>query len=84
MTQRDPDLDALARDVATRATAAVSLAGIALIHLLDSIDTYADTRYLFWMYVALISPAWSWRRSSWAVTRRGVSRSSRPAACPRS
>ena len=54
MTQRDPDLDALARDVATRATAAVGLAGIALIHLLDSIDTYAETRYLFWMYVALM------------------------------
>jgi hypothetical protein len=54
MTQRDPDLDALARDVATRATAAVGLAGIALIHLLDSIDTYADTRYVFWMYVALM------------------------------
>ena len=54
MTQRDPDLDALARDIATRATAAVGLAGIALIHLLDSIDTYADTRYVFWMYVALM------------------------------
>ena len=54
MTQRDPDLDALARDVAIRATAAVGLAGIALIHLLDSIDTYAETRYLFWMYVALM------------------------------
>jgi hypothetical protein len=54
MTQRYPDLDALARDVATRATAAVGLAGIALIHLLDSIDTYAETRYLFWMYVALM------------------------------
>ena len=54
MTQRAPDLDALARDVATRATVAVGLAGIALIHLLDSIDTYAETRYLFWMYVALM------------------------------
>jgi peptidoglycan/LPS O-acetylase OafA/YrhL len=54
MTQRDHDLDSLARDIATRATAAVGLAGIALVHLLDSIDTYADTRYVFWMYVALM------------------------------
>jgi hypothetical protein len=54
MTDRDPELDALAREVATRATAAVGLAGIALIHLLDSIDTWAETRYLFWMYVALM------------------------------
>jgi hypothetical protein len=45
---------ALARDVATRATAAVGLAGIALIHLLDSVDTWSETRYLFWMYVALM------------------------------
>ena len=54
MTTREADLHALARDVATRATVAVGLAGIALIHLLDSIDTYAETRYLFWMYVALM------------------------------
>jgi hypothetical protein len=45
---------ALARDVATRATAAVGLAGIALIHLLDSIGKYHETRYVFWLYVALM------------------------------
>jgi hypothetical protein len=54
MSQHAPDLERLARDIAARATAAVGLAGIALIHLLDSIDTYAETRYLFWMYVALM------------------------------
>ena len=47
--------DALARDMATRATAAVALGGIALVHLLDSIGKYAETRYLFWMYVALMA-----------------------------
>jgi membrane protease YdiL (CAAX protease family) len=37
-----------------RATAAVGLAGIALIHLLDSIGKYHETRYVFWLYVALM------------------------------
>jgi hypothetical protein len=44
----------VARDLALRATAAVGLAGIALIHLLDSIGKWSETRYLFWMYVALM------------------------------
>ena len=45
----------LIREIATRASVAVGLAGIALIHLLDSIGKYSETRYLFWMYVALIA-----------------------------
>src|SRR3954454_21919117 len=44
----------LARDLAMRAAGAVGLAGIALIHLLDSIGKYHETRYVFWMYVALM------------------------------
>jgi hypothetical protein len=48
-------LNHLARDVATRATVAVGLAGIGVIHLLDSIGKYNETRYLFWMYIALIA-----------------------------
>jgi cytochrome bd-type quinol oxidase subunit 2 len=48
-------LNHLARDVATRATVAVGLAGIGVIHLLDSIGKYTETRYLFWMYIALIA-----------------------------
>jgi len=47
-------LNHLARDVATRATIAVGLAAIGVIHLLDSIGKYSETRYLFWMYIALI------------------------------
>jgi hypothetical protein len=45
----------LVRDVSARATIAVGLAGVGLIHLLDSIGKYSETRYLFWMYVALIA-----------------------------
>ena len=45
----------LVRDIAARAALAVGLAGIGLIHLLDSIGKYGETRYLFWMYVALIA-----------------------------
>jgi hypothetical protein len=52
LTRRD--LHDVARDWATRSVAAVGLAGIALIHLLDSIGKYGETRYIFWMYVALM------------------------------
>jgi hypothetical protein len=45
---------ALVRDIVTRAAAVVGLAGIALIHLLDSIGKYGETRYLFWLYIALM------------------------------
>src|SRR3954462_946715 len=48
------DLHEVARDWATRSVVAVGLAGIALIHLLDSIGKYHETRYVFWMYVALM------------------------------
>jgi hypothetical protein len=48
-------LHALGRDIVTRAIAIVGLAGIALIHLLDSIGKYGETRYLFWMYIALMA-----------------------------
>jgi hypothetical protein len=57
MTSPDPAehrLHHLARDITTRAVTAVGLAGIALIHLLDSIGKYNETRYLFWMYIGLM------------------------------
>jgi hypothetical protein len=47
-------LRGLVAEIAARATVAVGLAGIALIHLLDSIGKWSETRYLFWMYVALM------------------------------
>jgi hypothetical protein len=56
MTREPQTLDPLhlIREISTRAAVAVGLAGIGLIHLLDSIGKYSETRYLFWMYVALI------------------------------
>jgi hypothetical protein len=47
-------LGAFVTEIATRATVAVGLAGVALIHLLDSIGKWSETRYLFWMYIALM------------------------------
>lgn len=44
----------LARDIGARAVTAMGLLGIGLIHLLDAIGKYNETRYLFWMYIALI------------------------------
>jgi hypothetical protein len=58
MDRHDPHhhdtLQHLVTEIAARATVAVGLAGIALIHLLDSIGKWSETRYLFWMYVALM------------------------------
>jgi hypothetical protein len=42
------------RDIGARAVISVGLAGIGLIHLLDAIGKYHETRYVFWMYIALI------------------------------
>jgi peptidoglycan/LPS O-acetylase OafA/YrhL len=50
-----PRHEDVVRDIAARSVTAVGLAGIALIHLLDAIGKYSETRYLFWMYVALIT-----------------------------
>ncbi len=41
------------RDAAIRATVAVGLGGIAVIHAVDSVGKWTETRYLFWMYMAL-------------------------------
>lgn len=53
-TLDEPAVRHIVRDTATRAVAAVGLAGIGLIHLLDSIGKYGEVRYMFWMYIALI------------------------------
>jgi hypothetical protein len=57
MQRHSPTFDPvhLIRDIGARATIAIGLAGIGLIHLLDAIGKYNETRYLFWMYVALIA-----------------------------
>lgn len=48
------DHHAHTRDVVTRAAVIVGLAGIALIHLLDSISKFKETPYLGWLYLALM------------------------------
>src|SRR4051812_23381706 len=48
MTENSTAFDHV-RDAAVRATTAVGLAGVGLIHLLDSIGKYHETRYMFWM-----------------------------------
>jgi hypothetical protein len=50
----DSDSDLL-RDAAVRATTAVGLAGIGVIHTLDAVGKWSETRYMFWMYMALIA-----------------------------
>jgi hypothetical protein len=50
----DATMRSLVAEIGTRATVAVGLAGIALIHMLDSIGKWSETRYLFWMYVGLM------------------------------
>jgi hypothetical protein len=48
------DLGRAAREIVTRSVAAVGLAGIALIHLLDSLGKFQETPYMGWMYVGLM------------------------------
>jgi Na+/melibiose symporter-like transporter len=45
------------RDAAVRATTAVGLGGIAIIHAVDGVGKWSETRYIFWMYMALIVAA---------------------------
>src|SRR3954464_7673786 len=52
-----PSIDSpagLAREIVARSVAVVGLAGIALIHLLDSLGKFQETPYMGWMYVALM------------------------------
>jgi hypothetical protein len=43
------------QDAAVRATTAVGLGAIAVIHAVDSVGKWTETRYLFWVYMALIA-----------------------------
>ncbi|MEA2232835.1 MAG: hypothetical protein QOD83_2651 [Solirubrobacteraceae bacterium] len=43
------------RDAAVRATAAVGVGAIAVIHAVDSVGKWTETRYIFWLYMLLIA-----------------------------
>jgi len=45
------------REAAIRGTVVVGLAGIAVIHAVDSVGKWSETRYMFWTYMALIAGA---------------------------
>jgi hypothetical protein len=45
---------ATSRDQVGRAVGVVGLAGIALIHLLDAVGKYGETRYIFALYIVLM------------------------------
>jgi hypothetical protein len=51
----EPVLAALVRDAVARAIAVVGLAGVALIHLLDSPGTFDQQAYKGWLYIGLIA-----------------------------
>jgi len=44
-----------ARDAGVRATTAVGLGAIAVIHAVDSVGKWTETPYMFWLYMALIA-----------------------------
>jgi hypothetical protein len=43
------------QDAAVRGATAVGLGAIAVIHAVDSVGKWTETRYLFWVYMALIA-----------------------------
>src|SRR3954451_22855851 len=45
------------REAAIRGTVVVGLAGVAVIHAVDSVGKWSEVRYMFWMYIALIAGA---------------------------
>jgi hypothetical protein len=54
MPTSEHDLRHVAAELVARAAAVVGLAGIALIHLLDSLSKFNETPYMGWMYVGLM------------------------------
>jgi hypothetical protein len=50
----DPVLRHHASQVVARAAAVVGLAGVAVIHLLDSIGKFHETPYMGWLYIGLM------------------------------
>jgi hypothetical protein len=54
MKTTEHDLRHVAAELVARAAAVVGLAGIALIHLLDSLSKFQETPYMGWMYVGLM------------------------------
>jgi hypothetical protein len=46
---------AAVRDAAVRATVAVGVGAIAVIHAVDSVGKWTETRYIFWLYMALVA-----------------------------
>jgi hypothetical protein len=53
----DGAIAAAVHEAAVRATLAVGLAAIAVIHAIDSVGKWTETPYIFWMYMALIGAA---------------------------
>jgi hypothetical protein len=43
------------RDAAVRAAAAAGVGAIAVIHAVDSIGKWTETRYIFWLYMLLVA-----------------------------
>jgi hypothetical protein len=41
-------------ETVARAVTVLGLLGVAIVHLIDSVGTYSETRYIFWLYMALI------------------------------
>jgi hypothetical protein len=48
-------IHAAVRDGAVRAVTAVGIGAIAVIHAVDSVGKWTETRYVFWLYMALIA-----------------------------
>lgn len=53
----DSSLAEAVREGATRAAIAAGLGGLAVIHAVDAVGKWSETRYVFWMYIAAIVSA---------------------------
>ena len=41
-------------ETSARLLAVLGIAGIAVIHILDAVGTFSDSRYIFWLYMAIV------------------------------
>ena len=49
-----PPVPIVISETSARVLAVLGIAAIAVIHILDAVGTFSDSRYIFWLYMAIV------------------------------
>lgn len=49
-----PPVPIVISETSARLLGVLGIAGIAVIHILDAVGTFSDSRYIFWLYMAIV------------------------------